>query len=127
MSEDSFLTKTNAAFLALTLAFVAGAWSLRAAQRPAEIAPDYTVTTTQSAGAVAALTAEVPVVVNVNTASEEELQALPGIGPVKAQTIIDYREEHGNFSCAEDLLNVSGIGEATLEKIRDDITWEVTP
>ncbi|MDR1409005.1 MAG: helix-hairpin-helix domain-containing protein [Oscillospiraceae bacterium] len=56
--------------------------------------------------------------VNVNTASVEELQALPYIGQVKAQAIMDYRAQHGAFRSPEDLLNIKGIGKATLEKIR---------
>lgn len=127
MSEGGLLTKTNAVLLALTAMFAVGVWLLRTVEQPTQIAPGYTVTTAQGVGTAAVSEPEVPVVVNVNTAAEEELQALPGIGPAKAQAIINYREEHGNFTCAEDLLNVSGIGEATLEKIRDDITWEVTP
>ena len=127
MSEGGFFTKTNAVLLALTAMFAVGVWSLRTVEKPTEVASGYTVTTAQGVGAVAVSGPEVPTIVNVNTAAEEELQALPGIGPAKAQAIINYREEHGNFTCAEDLLNVSGIGEATLEKIRDDITWEVTP
>ena len=65
--------------------------------------------------------------INVNTASAQELESLWGIGEVKAQAIVAYREGHGPFSCPEDLLEVSGIGTKTLEKIRDDITWEVIP
>ena len=61
-------------------------------------------------------------VVNINTASLEELQTLDGIGESKAQAIIDYREENGNFSKPEDILEVSGIGEAVYEKIKDNIT-----
>ncbi len=62
--------------------------------------------------------------VNINTATSEELQTLDGIGEVKAQAIIDYRTENGPFQVPEDLLKVSGIGEATLDKIIDDITVE---
>lgn len=59
--------------------------------------------------------------IRVNEASIEELQTLQGIGPAKAEAIIQYREENGLFQQVEDLLNVSGIGEKTLDNIRDDI------
>lgn len=55
--------------------------------------------------------------VNVNTATLEELDALPGIGPSKAKAIIEYREEHGPFTDVKQLGEVSGIGEKTLEKL----------
>ena len=61
--------------------------------------------------------------VNVNTATAEELETLTGIGPSLAQAIIDYRAEHGDFTAAEDLLNVKGIGEAKLEGFRAEITF----
>jgi len=57
----------------------------------------------------------------INTASKEDLESLNGIGPSKAEAIINYRDEHGFFQSIEDLLNVSGIGEKTLENIRDYI------
>ena len=60
--------------------------------------------------------------VNINTASAEELMSLSGIGPTKAQAIVDYRTNFGNFTSIDQLTSVSGIGEKTLEKIRDDIT-----
>lgn len=59
--------------------------------------------------------------VNLNTASQEELTTLPGIGDAKAAAIIAYRQEHGGFSAAEELKNVSGIGDATYEKLKDRI------
>lgn len=58
--------------------------------------------------------------IDINAAGLDELQKLTGIGPSLAQRIIDYREEHGPFQSLEDLLEVKGIGEATLEKFRDD-------
>lgn len=60
--------------------------------------------------------------VNVNTASADELETLPGIGEVLAQAIIDHRTEHGPFATVDDLVDVSGIGDATLEDIRDLVT-----
>ena len=60
--------------------------------------------------------------IDINTASLEELDTLPGIGPTTAQKIIDYREENGNFEAIEDIVNVSGIGAATYEEIKDLIT-----
>jgi competence protein ComEA len=60
--------------------------------------------------------------ININTAGLEELDALPGIGPTTAQKIIDYRTEHGDFQTIEDILNVSGIGPATFDNIKDLIT-----
>jgi len=60
--------------------------------------------------------------VNLNTATAAELEALPEIGPALAQRIIDYRAAHGAFATLDDLLEVSGIGPATLDAIRDLVT-----
>ena len=61
---------------------------------------------------------------NINTASALEIQkALIGIGAKKAEAIVQYREKHGNFTMAEQLLEVQGIGKATLEKNRDRIAF----
>jgi competence protein ComEA len=62
-------------------------------------------------------------VVNLNTADAATLQSeLLGIGATKAQAIVAYREEHGNFASVDELLEVKGIGEATLEKNRDRLS-----
>jgi competence protein ComEA len=60
--------------------------------------------------------------ININTATAAELDTLPYIGPSKAAAIIAYRQEHGAFARVEDLLNVSGIGEATLAKFKQLVT-----
>lgn len=57
--------------------------------------------------------------VNINTASLDELDSLPGIGPTIAQRIIDYRTENGPFSTIEEIMDVSGIGPATFDDIKD--------
>ena len=59
--------------------------------------------------------------ININTATSPELQTLRGIGPAMAERIIEYRQTSGRFSTVDDLTNVKGIGEKTLEKIRDSI------
>lgn len=61
-------------------------------------------------------------IVNINTASKEELITLTGVGESKALAIIDYREKNGGFKNIEDIMNVSGIGEKAFEKIKDYIT-----
>jgi competence protein ComEA len=60
--------------------------------------------------------------VNLNTATLEELDALPGVGPVTAQAILDWRTENGRFTSVDDLLDVAGIGEKTLEDLRDRVS-----
>jgi competence protein ComEA len=62
--------------------------------------------------------------INVNTATLEELDLLPGIGPTIAQRIIDYRNENGDLKHLEDLKNVRGIGDALYGKIKDLVTLQ---
>ncbi|MEW6717921.1 MAG: helix-hairpin-helix domain-containing protein [Chloroflexota bacterium] len=66
-------------------------------------------------------------VININTATQEELESLPGIGPVTAEKIIVYRQEHGLFTSIEEIQNVSGIGPVMFEKIKNYITVGDTP
>ena len=60
--------------------------------------------------------------VNINTATQTQLETLPGIGPSTAAKIIDYRKEKGKFTQIEDIKEVSGIGESKFEKIKEYIT-----
>lgn len=60
--------------------------------------------------------------ININLADLSELDRLPGIGPVKAQDIIDYREENGQFQSTEELKNINGIGDKTFENLKDSVT-----
>jgi competence protein ComEA len=59
-----------------------------------------------------------PAIVDLNTATAEQLDTLPGVGPATAQAILSYRTEHGRFSAVDDLLDVRGIGDAKLEQLR---------
>lgn len=70
---------------------------------------------TPTAGAPAAL-------VNLNTATQAQLEELPGVGPVTATSIIEWRTENGGFSTVDELLEVSGIGEVTLGELRELVT-----
>lgn len=71
-------------------------------------------TSTESSAAVG--------LININTATIEELDSLPGVGPSTAQKIIEYRESNGSFAAIENIMDVTGIGEAKFEKIKDQIT-----
>jgi competence protein ComEA len=62
--------------------------------------------------------------VNLNTASQAELEALQGIGPAKAKAIIEYREKNGAFVSVDDLKKVGGIGSGTIKQLRDVVTAE---
>ena len=81
--------------------------------KPGSTAPGGTGTTSTSGGGA---------LININSASETDLETLPGVGPVTAAAIIDYRTQNGPFSTVDDLVDVSGIGPATLEDMRPFVT-----
>lgn len=60
--------------------------------------------------------------ININKASSTELETLPGIGPAKAEAIIEYRESNGGFKTIEDIMSISGFGQKTFEKLQESIT-----
>ena len=101
-------------FALICLAFTAGLSLGRTQRSP--------VTVTATTRETPALTQEITLLVNINTASAEQLAVLPGIGESYAEKILAYREAHGPFRQVEDLLNVEGIGPARLEAIIDYIT-----
>lgn len=112
--------KVHFALLALTLAFLGALFWASGQQRADAPRDDYSVTVERSVPAEDIVPEKQPI--DINTATAEELQELMGIGPVLAQAIVDYRAEHGPFDSIDELLEVSGIGEAKLDNIRDDVT-----
>jgi competence protein ComEA len=87
----------------------------RGEQVPSASVPGYT-TSSPAPGATPAA------VVSINSADQVALEAIPGIGPVKATAILDYRTQIGSFTSIDQLLDVNGIGPATLEAIRPYVT-----
>jgi competence protein ComEA len=81
---------------------------------PAEVGPDGAAGGDAGDGSSAA-------VVDLNTATADDLDALPGIGPATAQAIVDYRNQHGPFTSVDQLLDVRGIGPAKLEQLRPHV------
>lgn len=109
----------------LTLAFIAAVTVLSLLPEPERIRTEqYAAPEAVLVGADDAPVAELMPGerVNINTADSARLQLLPGVGEATADSIIAYREEHGGFRKAEDIMNVSGIGEKKFGQIKDLIT-----
>lgn len=119
-----FLLLITAAFLAFTIGFFLGKnqpsdsvtisipASMHTAPEPAAEPPESTCQPTQA----------ITFPININTATLDELMALPGIGEVLAKRILAYREEHDKFSTVYELMNVEGIGEKRMEEMLELIT-----
>ena len=126
MRRQEKFGKVHFVLLALTLAFVGTLAGFAARKDVAAAEGAYRVETERAVPAETAQAdgadagADEPL--DINTATAEELQRLMGIGPALAQAIVDYRAEHGPFRSVDELLEVSGIGEAKLGGFRDEVT-----
>ncbi len=112
MREKVKAAKTEIFLMALTAIFLCSLTVLALRDRRATQAQDLVVETEVEVPQEEVLPDLTPL--DLNTATAEELDTLPGIGPELARRILEYREEHGPFTSVEELLNVSGIGEAKL-------------
>jgi len=100
-------------FLAVAAMAVIPAAAAQQAKSPAPAAKS-----TRTSKAAAAPTSPI----NLNTATQAQLESLPGVGPKAAQRILDYRKQNGNFKKIEDLMNVKGFGEKTFLKLKPMLT-----
>lgn len=71
--------------------------------------------------------AQAAALVNINTASQQQLESVQGIGPKKAQAIIEYRQKHGKFKSVDELDKVMGFGKKGIEQLRAQVTVEDAP
>ncbi len=76
----------------------------------------------QSTARAGAARPELVGTINVNTATPDQLELLPGVGPERARAIVEWRSEHGAFKSVDDLLQVAGIGQKALERMRPHVS-----
>lgn len=115
--------KNNGSFvlLAITLLFLGFTLGLLLGQnglRSSDVSVSYIVKPTVSTDASGETQEPGMLVVDINTADETLLTSLPGVGPVLARRILQYRQDNGPFASVEELMNVEGIGEKKFEDIR---------
>ncbi|WP_295580348.1 helix-hairpin-helix domain-containing protein [uncultured Oscillibacter sp.] len=123
MKVQGKITKTEALLLGLTALFLCGLLGLFLRDRQALAGP--AAVEAERWAPQEALQADLGPL-DLNTATAEELTVLPGIGEVLAARIVAYREDHGPFGAVEELMEVSGIGPATLEGLKDRVAVEGT-
>ena len=104
--------------LLMLLAVAAMAVIPAAASQQAKTSPPPAAKSTRASKAAPAPTSPI----NLNTATQAQLESLPGVGPKAAQRILDYRKQNGNFKKIEDLMNVKGFGEKTFLKLKPMLT-----
>ena len=115
-------------FITFTLAYFIGRNSVKAVittQNAAQPAPAQSTSGQEAAQAQNAQIMEQPRV-NLNTATAEDLEELPGIGPKLAERILVWREENGGFLSVEQLMDINGIAEGKFEEIKDFVFVEET-
>jgi len=121
---EKWVLAITAAFVLLTVGFRMGRQSTPAEFSVRTSAESRALPAAETENSQSAEHGDIAEKININTADEDTLCTLNGIGEVLARRVIEYRETNGPFSAVEDIMNVSGIGSATLAKISEKICVE---